>query len=106
MGRSREGPKQFLGQCKGILQTDGYIAYDHTGGAGMVHAACWAHARRKVFDALQLNPDDRTARRLVERIDDLFAIDAKARNEGMDHGARHMLRQERSRPLLDIIKDR
>jgi transposase len=105
MGRGREGPKQFLGQFKGILQTDGYIAYDHTGGVGMVHAACWAHARRKVFDALQLNPDDRTARQLVKRIDDLFAIDAKARNEGMDHGARHLLRQEQSRPLLDIIKE-
>jgi transposase len=105
MGRGREGPKQFLGQFKGILQTDGYTAYDHTGGAGMVHGACWAHARRKVYDALQLNPDDRTARRLVERIDDLFSIDAKARNEGMDHGARHMLRQERSRPLLNIISE-
>jgi transposase len=105
MGRGREGPKQFLGQFKGILQTDGYIAYDHTGGGGMVHAACWAHARRKVYDALQLNPDDRTARQLVERIDDLFAIDAKARNEGMDHGARDVLRQERSRPLLDIISE-
>src|SRR5450432_3072908 len=91
MGRGREGPKQFLGQFKGILQTDGYIAYDHTGGVGMVHAACWAHARRKVYDALQLNPDDRTARQLVERIDDLFAIDAKARNEGMDHGSRDVL---------------
>jgi hypothetical protein len=105
MGRSREGPKQFLGQFKGILQTDGYTAYDHTGGVGMVHAACWAHARRKVFDALQLNPDDCTARQLVERMDDLFAIDAKARNEGMDHGARDVLRQERSRPLLDIINE-
>jgi len=38
MGRSREGPKQFLGQFQGILQTDGYTAYDHTGGAG--HGAC------------------------------------------------------------------
>jgi transposase len=105
MGRGREGPKQFLGQFKGILQTDGYTAYDHTGGVGMVHAACWAHARRKVFDALQLNPDDRTARQLVERMDDLFAIDAEARNAGMDHGARHVLRQERSRPLLEIIRE-
>ena len=41
----------------------------------------------------------------MERIDDLFAIDARARNAGMDHGARHVLRQERSRPLLDIIRE-
>jgi transposase len=105
MGRGREGPKQFLGQFAGILQTDGYTAYDHTGGLQMVHAACWAHARRKVFDALKLNPDDRVARQLVERTDALFLIDAGARDAGMDHMARHALRQQRSRPLLDIIKE-
>jgi transposase len=105
MGRGREGPKMFLGQFEGILQTDGYAAYDHTGGLKMVHAACWAHARRKVFDALKLNPDDRAARQLVERADALFLIDAGARDAGLDHMARHALRQERSRPLLDIIKE-
>lgn len=105
MGRSREGPKVFLGQFEGILQTDGYTAYDRTGGLKMVHAACWAHARRKVFEALKLNPDDRVARQLVERTDALFLIDAEARNAGMDHAARHTLRQQRSRPLLDIIKE-
>jgi transposase len=47
MGRSREGPVKFLGQYEGILQTDGYAAYGRVGGSGMVHAACWAHARRK-----------------------------------------------------------
>ena len=26
MGRGREGPKKFLGQFEGILQTDGYAA--------------------------------------------------------------------------------
>jgi transposase len=105
MGRGREGPKLFLGQFDGILQTDGYTAYDRTGGLKMVHAACWAHARRKVFDALQLNPDDRVARHLVERTDALFLVDAAARDAGMDHAERHALRQERSRPLLDIIKE-
>jgi hypothetical protein len=104
MGRGREGPKRFLGQFEGILQTDGYTAYDTTGGPKMVHAACWAHARRKLFEALKLNPDDRVARQLVGRTDELFLIDAEARDAGLDHAARHALRQERSRPLLDIIK--
>jgi transposase len=104
MGRGREGPKKFLGQFKGVLQTDGYAAYDKVGGTGMVHACCWAHSRRKVFDALKLNPDDRLATQLVSRIDELFAIDGEARAASMDHAARHLLRQERSRPLLEIIK--
>ena len=105
MGRGREGPKLFLGQFEGILQTDGYVAYDHTGGLKLVHAACWAHARRKVYEALKLNPDDRVARQLVKRIDELFLIDAEARDAGMTHAERHALRQHRSRPLTAIIKE-
>lgn len=104
LGRGREGPKNFLGQFEGILQTDGYAAYESTGGPRMVHAACWAHARRKVFDAVKLNPDDRVAMQLVARMNELFSFDAEARNAGMNHAARHALRQERSRPLLDVIK--
>jgi hypothetical protein len=71
----------------------------------MVHAACWAHARRKVFDTLKPNPDDRGARQLVERIDGLFLIDAEARDAGMEQAERHALRGERSGPLLGIIKE-
>src|SRR5262249_23026820 len=56
LGRGREGPKLFLGNFEGILQSDGYGAYDHVGGTQLVHAGCWAHARRKFFDAVKLNP--------------------------------------------------
>lgn len=103
-GRGREGPKKFLGNYEGILQTDGYSAYERTGGVNIAHAACWAHARRKLFEAVKLSPQDRTAAQLVARVDELFAIDAEARNTGMDHAARHTLRQERSRPLLEVIR--
>src|SRR5690242_18854805 len=60
-----------------MLQSDGYAAYEQVGGPKIVHAGCWAHARRKFFEALELHPDDRVARRIVARIDELFAIDAK-----------------------------
>src|SRR5271166_6059515 len=55
LGRGRDGPRKFLGQFEGILQTDGYSAYDQIGGPRMVHAACWAHARRQFFEAVQLS---------------------------------------------------
>jgi len=32
LGRGRDGPKNFLGQFEGILQTDGYVAYDGVAG--------------------------------------------------------------------------
>jgi hypothetical protein len=53
LGRGRDGPKRFLGEFEGILQTDGYAAYDQIGGTRIVHAACWAHARRQFFEAVQ-----------------------------------------------------
>jgi transposase len=104
LGRGRDGPKRFLGQFEGILQSDGYAAYEQVGGPNIVHACCWAHARRKFIEALKLHPEDRVATRLVARIDALFAIDAEARSANLDYAARHALRLQRARPLLDILK--
>ena len=58
LGRGREGPRKFLGEWEGILQTDGYQAYDDIGGPKLVHVGCWAHARRKFVDAVKVNPQD------------------------------------------------
>jgi transposase len=104
MGREREGPKRFLGNFEGILQSDGYGAYDHIGGKGIVHAACWAHARRKFFDAVKLNAKDQTSIRIVAQLNELFAIDAQAREEGLSQIDRHVLRLEKAKPLLEQIK--
>ena len=104
LGRGRDGPKKFLEQFEGILQTDGYGAYDHGGGPRIVLAACWAHARRKFFEAAQLNPSDAAATRIVRLIDDLFGIDAQAREQNLDHTERQALRLERAKPLVEIIR--
>lgn len=104
LGRGRDGPREFLGQFEGILQTDGYAAYDRVGGPKIVHAACWAHSRRKFYEAAKLNPTDATATRIVAQIDDLFAVDALARAQNLDHAARHALRRERAKPLLELIR--
>jgi hypothetical protein len=52
MGREGEGPKQFLGNFNGLVQTDGYKGYNHVGGPKMVHA------RRKYVDAVKVNAKD------------------------------------------------
>ena len=103
MGREREGPKGFLGNFEGRLQSDGYSAYDHVGGPKIVHAACWAHARRKFFDAVKLNPTDQTSIRIVAQMDELFAIDAQARQKDLSPMERHVLRLEKAKPLLEQI---
>src|ERR1035438_2068411 len=40
---------------------------------------------------------------MVKLMDDLFGIDAVAREEKLDHAARHVLRLERAQPLVEII---
>jgi transposase len=104
MGREREGPKQFLQQFNGILQTDGYAAYDRIGGPKMVHACCLAHARRKYIDAIKLDPKDRDAAHIVRLMDELFALDATAREQDMDHAQRHTLRSEKAPALLAELR--
>jgi transposase len=104
LGRGRDGPRQFLGQFEGILQTDGYTAYDQIGGPSMVHAACWAHARRQFFEAVKLNPRDPVATPIVALMDKLFAFDAEARGRALSVAARHVRRQERAKPLLEEIR--
>jgi transposase len=106
LGRGRDGPKRFLGQFEGILQTDGYAAYDQIGGPRMVHAACWSHARRQFFEAVQLNPRDPVATPIVAQMDELFAVDAEARRKTLTTAARHIRRQETARPLLDDIRSK
>jgi transposase len=104
MGRDREGPASILDKFEGILQTDGFISYvSGVGGLKMVHAACWSHSRRKFVDAIKLNKLDAASISIVELMDKLFAIDARARDEKMDHTARHALRQQEAPPLLDKI---
>jgi transposase len=104
LGRGRDGPKQFLGQFEGLLQTDGYAAYDQIGGPKIIHAGCWSHAERYFSEAVQLNPQDPVATAIVARIDELFAIDAEARRQAVSLEARHALRQQQSRPLLGGIR--
>jgi hypothetical protein len=105
MSRGREGPKQFLGNFKGILQSDDYIAYEHgLGGPKMVHACCWSRVPRHFVDAVKLNQQDAGSIRAVELMNKLFLIDAQAREERLDHAARQVLRQEKAPPLLEQIR--
>ena len=72
----------------------------------MVHAACWAHARRQFFEPVQLNPRDPVATPIVTRMDELFAFDAEARRKALSVAARQVRRQERAKPLLDDIRSK
>src|SRR4030088_569250 len=91
-GPGREGPRKFLGDWEGIMQTDGYAAYDDIGGPKLVHVGCWAHARRKFVDAVKVNPQDPAAIAMVSRMDALFLIDRDARHRALSADERQAQR--------------
>ena len=105
LGRGREGPKKFLGEWEGILQTDGYQAYDNIGGDKLVHVGCWAHARRKFVDAVKVNPKDGAAIGMVTRMDALFLVDRHARQERLSVEERLALRREHAASWATEIHD-
>jgi transposase len=104
LGRGREGPKTFLGQWEGILQTDGYQAYDNIGGPKLVHVGCWAHARRKFVDAVKVNPQDGAAIQMVTRMDALFLVDRNARQQQLGIEERLALRREHAEIWAEEIR--
>lgn len=106
LGRGRDGPKKFLGGFNGVLQTDGYAAYDKVGGPQLVHGACWSHSRRKFYEAHQVSPGESVAKGIVLLIDELFGIDAEARAQHLDFAGRDRLRQQQARPLLETIRQK
>jgi len=105
LGRGRDGPRKFLGEWEGILQTDGYQAYDSVGGPKMVHVGCWAHARRKFVDAVKLNPQDAAAINMVTRMDALFLVDRHARQQLLSVEDRLALRRAHAESWAAEIHD-
>lgn len=104
-GRGREGPAQFLGSWAGILQTDGYQAYDDgVGGPGLTHVGCWSHCRRGYVDAVKVNKHDEQAVSMVEWMDGLFLIDRYAREHGLTAVERLALRKEEGQEFIELIR--
>jgi transposase len=61
-----------------VLQTDGYATYtQYARKIGLTHAQCWSHARRKIFEAKDIEPGP--AGQALEWIGALFAADAHIR---------------------------
>jgi transposase len=103
LGRGRDGPRKFLGEWEGILQTDGYAAYNDIGGPLLVHVGCWAHARRKFVDAVKVNPLDGAAIAMVTRMDALFLIDRDARRRALTVEERQAHRRQYAEEWLNEI---
>jgi hypothetical protein len=96
--RKRDGPAEFLGEYKGYLQADAFGGYDGIYTSGdVVEVACWAHARRKFYDARSTDPN--RAHRVLAWIRQLYDVEKDAKK--LDAERRRALRQEKSKPLFE-----
>ena len=100
--RKGEHPKAHLSKFTGTLQADGYAGFDQIYEAGKIQeAACWAHVRRKFYD-IQVAHKSAAAMEALERIGALYAIEKEIRGRSPEE--RRAVRNERSRPLLESLK--
>lgn len=106
-GRGKNCADELLQDYQsGYLQRDGYgvygaIARDRP---GIVPVGCGAHLRRKFVDALEDEPVQ--ARWFVDQWRKLYLIERHARDEGLDPDGRRTLRQEKSKPVVELMKAR
>jgi transposase len=109
--RRRDGPVEFLKGFEGYLHADAFAGYDGIYAAGNVkQVLCWAHARRKFYDARTVQPE--FAHVALAYIARLYRIERDAKKiisaDGLDsepewlasHRQRLDLRQQQSLPLL------
>ena len=103
-GRSAEHAVALLKGFAGVLQTDGYAAYQgltSRDGSAVTLAHCWAHVRRKFYDIAQGSPSPIAAEAL-RRIAVLYEIEAEIR--GQSAAARRAVRQDRTKPVVEALK--
>ena len=107
--RSREGPEEFLQGYSGYLQADAYAGYDamfknrKQDKQELTEVACWAHVRRYFFEAQ--TSDLCRATVMLAYIQLLYEVEREARQGNLNPEQRRELRQTKSRPILEDIKN-
>lgn len=89
----------------GTLQCDGYSAYRSfaNGRNGTIAlAGCWAHVRRKFFEALEQSPQ--TAGWILRQIQNLYQVEARLREQQAGPKLREAVRAHQSKPIVQRIK--
>src|SRR3954447_10826354 len=99
-------PERHLIGFAGILQADAYAGfhrlYDPQRKPGpILEAACWAHARRKLFELAAVAKAP-IAAEAVRRIDELFTIECLINGKPAEE--RLAVREERAKPLVSELE--
>lgn len=101
ISRHRDGPEEFFRHSRCVVQGDCFSGNKSVvlqSNERLKFAACWAHARRKVYELNQQTPHRGP---LLDMIQGLYEVNA--REQGLDPSARTAHRQEHAVPILRVI---
>ena len=101
-GRGAEHAVAQLAGFNGVLQVDGYAAYNALADPGrdggpVTLAYCWSHVRRRFYEIAQ-GGDAPIAEEALRRIGELYRIESMIR--GHPPGQRRTVRHEQSKPIV------
>jgi len=104
--RAGKVPVNFLEGYRGVVQTDGYAAYDFLDNKhDVAHLGCWAHARRKFMEAQKARgknskktggPDV-----ALQYIQDLYRLEKRAKKLNFTPEELSDLRQREAKPIIE-----
>ncbi len=100
---SRSGAirKELLGAYRGVLLSDGYVAYERyvKKAKEIVHAQCWSHTRRQFLEAEDIEPELTNV--ALEYIRSLYEEEARFKPRLLDDAKRLELRAVHCKPIVD-----
>lgn len=100
--RGAVATKEMLAGFRGYLQSDGYAVYQKIGQrAEVTPLACWAHARREFERAL--DNDKARASKALALIQQLYAVERKAKEKQLTAGQLKQLRLDESLPVINEL---
>jgi transposase len=104
--RTADHPSTVLNDYEGYLQTDGYEVYDQVtaGEPGITLVGCWAHARRKFFEAGKATKHSGAAHEGLKRIRGLYRIEKELRERELPDKQFVAERRAKVEPELEAFK--
>ena len=101
--RRAEHVEQVLGLSHGeraVLLSDGYSAYaQYAAKTGLTHARCWAHTRRKIFEAQAADPV--VAAHGLDLIGGLYAVEDQIREHKLKAAKKLDYRLTQAKPIVE-----
>lgn len=106
-GRGAEHAIAQLAGFSGVLQVDGYAAYNALAdpkrdGGPVTLAHCWSHVRRRFYEIAQ-GGNAPIAEEALRRIGELYRIESLVRGHAAEQ--RRVVRQDRSRAVVDDLRN-